>query len=108
MDCCPELTERHLPADFADRLVAHVRRRRRMRRRVTLVAVLAALIAASTALMGLLAAPADLKDPGEARLIAARSGLPKEQVSGWMVLGVFRECLECFRKNKPSKRKEEN
>lgn len=107
MDCSLE-NERHLPADFADRLIAHVRRRRRLRRRVTLVAVLAALIAASTALMGFLAAPSDVKEPGEARLIAARSGLPKEQVSGWMVLGVFRECFECFRKNKPNKRKEEN
>ena len=67
--------------------------------------ILALLIAASSALMGFLAAPSDVKDPGEARLIAARTDLPKEQVSGWMILGVFREC---FRKNKPNKRKEEN
>ena len=107
MDCSLE-NERHLPADFADRLVAHVRRRRRRERRLALFVVLALLVAASTALMGFLAAPAEMKDPGETRLIAARSGLPKEQVSGWMILGVFRECFECFRKNKPNKRKEEN
>ena len=107
MDCSFE-RERHLPADFADRLIARVQQRRRRERRVTLLVILALLIAASSALMGFLAAPSDVKDPGEARLIAARTDLPKEQVSGWMILGVFRECFECFRKNKPNKRKEEN
>ena len=100
--------ERHLPADFADRLIAHVHRRQRRERRLTLLVILAALIVASSALMGFLAAPDGAKDPGEARLIAARTEKPHEQISGWMILGVFRECFECFKKNKPNKRKEEN
>lgn len=107
MDCSLE-GEVHLPADFADRLVAHVRRRRRRERRVRIVALVAALVAASTAFLGFLH-PEEARDPGETRLIAARTGVPKEHVaSGWMFLGAFRECFECFRKNKPNKRKEEN
>jgi hypothetical protein len=100
--------ERHLPADFADRLIAHVHRRQRRERRLTLLVILAALIVASSALMGFLATPAGVQAPGEARLIAARTEKPHEQISGWMILGVFRECFECFKKNKPNKRKEEN
>ena len=99
--------ERHLPADFADRLIAHVHRRQRRERRLTLLVILAALIVASSALMGFLATPAGVQDPGEARLVAARTEKPQEQISGWMILGVFRECFECFKKNKPNKRKEE-
>ena len=98
-------TEHHLPSDFADRLVAHVRRRRRRALRLRILVVLAILIAASTALMGFLAVPPEVKEPGEARLIASRTDLPKEEVTGWMLLGVFRECVEFFRK--PSKKKEE-
>ena len=105
MDCLLE-GERHLPSDFADRLVAHVLRRRRRERRVKIIALIAALVAASTAFLGFLH-PEAAQGPGETRLVAARTGMPKEQVSGWMILGAFRECFECFKKNKPNKRKEE-
>ena len=99
--------ERHLPADFADRLIRHVHRRQRRERGIAVCVILAALIVASSALMGFLATPSDVQDPGEARLVAARTEKPQEQISGWMILGVFRECFECFKKNKPNKRKEE-
>ncbi|MDE3275579.1 MAG: hypothetical protein PUJ80_06100 [Verrucomicrobiota bacterium] len=40
----------------------------------------------------------------EAQLVAAHPTNRQDQVSGWMLLGVFREC---FKRMKTSKKKEE-
>lgn len=103
MDCCPENIEKRLPADFADRLIARIRLRRRRERRAKVLAVIAVLIVGSIACGGFLG-PEEAKPVGETQLIAAHPERPKDQVSGWMLLGVFREC---FKRVKTNKKKEE-
>lgn len=103
MDCCPENIEKRLPADFADRLIARIRLRRRRERRAKVLAVIAVLIVGLIACVGFLG-PEEAKPVGETQLIAAHPERPKDQVSGWMLLGVFREC---FKRVKTNKKKEE-
>lgn len=103
MDCCPENIEKRLPADFADRLIARIRLRRRRERRAKVLAAIAVLIVGSIACVGFLGTE-EAKPVGETQLIAAHSERPKDQVSGWMLLGVFREC---FKRVKTNKKKEE-
>lgn len=104
MDCCPEITEKRLPADFADRLIARIRLRRRRERRAKVLAAIAVLIVGSIACVGFWG-PEEAKPVGEAQLIAAHPERPKDQVSGWMLLGVFREC---FKRVKTGKKREED
>lgn len=94
---------RQMPDDSADRLITQMRRARRtFRRRAATFSVLAGVL--SALLLGALARP-EPKPPAEAALIAARPTSSGEKVSGWMLIGVFREC---FKRNKTNKRKEED
>lgn len=101
MDCCLEIP-RHLPADFADRLIARIRTRRRVRR-AKVLALVALLVVGVVASAGFFE-PEQAKGTVEARLVAADAANRTEKVTGWMLLGVFREC---FRRMKASKRKED-
>lgn len=103
MDCCPETVEKRLPADFADRLIARIRARRRRERRAKVLAAIAVLIVGALACVGFWE-PEPAKVATEAQLVAAHPTNRQEQVSGWMLLGVFREC---FKRMKTSKKKEE-
>ena len=102
MACCPEESERRLPADFSDRLVAHVRARRRRARRAKALAALALAVVCSLVSVGFLK-PNRPKGHVETCLVAVPEGGFDEKVSGWMLLGFFREC---FRRTKEAKRKE--
>lgn len=93
--------DRHLPSDFSDRLVTSLRRRRRLRR-VKVVSLILAL----TLLGGFFGYfTTERPDcPQEAALVAADQPRKEAQSAGWMLLGFFKEC---FRRNKVTKRKEE-
>ena len=95
---------RRLSGGFADRVVSEVRRTKRVRRfRVVTLSVL--VIVSSSALMGLLAeSPGKVKEPKEMSLVAARENGAGEKVSGWMLIGFFKEC---FKRARTGKRKEE-
>lgn len=103
MDFCPENNEKHLPADFADRLVASIRARRRRIRRAKVLAAIAFVVVSSVVCVGFFA-PTEVIGRMETSLIAAHPTSRQEQVSGWMLLGVFREC---FKRMKTTKKKEE-
>lgn len=99
-----DVPERHLPPDFADRLVGSVRRRRRVRRLRT-AAVLASAGILGIGLAGGLCRKTDDRPPAEARLIATNSAPTNDtKVTGLLMLGFFRECM---RRNKTGKRKDE-
>jgi hypothetical protein len=97
------VSQRNLPDGFTARLTRSVVRSRRMfYRRVVILAILLATLL--TGIVGFW--PTSVKRPPcEATLIAAREPEDGEEVSGWMLLGAFREC---FKRNKSNKRKEEN
>ena len=98
------VTSRCLPDGFAERMVAEVRRSKRMRRFRTVTASVAVVVL-SSALMGLLAeSPGKVKGPKEMSLVAARENGAGEKVSGWMLIGFFKEC---FKRARTGKRKEE-
>jgi len=93
------LPERHLPEDFAERLVASVRRRRRSRR----LGVVSAAIAVALVAAGIVGAfgAAKTRMPHETSLVAGRTSTTNDtHVSAFMLLGLFRECLKCCKSNK--------
>ena len=94
---------RCLPGDFSARLKASIRRsRRHVRARIAAAAVVASVL--GMVLLGVAGTPQKAK-PRECALIAARSSENKgQEISAWMLFGVFREC---FKRNRSNKRKEE-
>ena len=94
---------RRLPDDFAEKMVARIRRSRRAALRVRVVAASLAVIAVCLTIMGFMVEVPEDK-PGEAALVAAHEGRVKEKVSGWMLIGFFKEC---FKRGRTNKRKEE-
>lgn len=96
------VADKHLPGDFADRLVRSVRRRR-YALYTKIAAVVVLLVFGGVGFWGYLNNRMPQSAP-EARLIAAKGPAQDTQVSGWMLLGFFREC---FRRNKANKRKED-
>ena len=78
-------------------------RRSRRALRIRVVSASVIVIVLCSVVMGLLAESPG-RGPKETALVAAREGGTKEKVSGWMLLGVFREC---FKRSRTSKRKEE-
>lgn len=98
-----DLPEKHLPEDFAERLVASVRSRRRSRWLGT-VSIAVAVTIVAVGLFGYFASE-EPKMPGEAALVAARTQTTNDsQVSAFMLIGFFREC---FKHCKNNKKKEE-
>lgn len=93
---------RHLPDGFAERMVAEVRRAKRAFR-FRVVTLSAVVIALSSILMGFLT-ELPRQETKEPSLIAAHEGGTKEKISGWVLLGFFKECFKRVRTNK---RKEE-
>jgi hypothetical protein len=96
------IRNRTLPDDFAGRLKASLRRSKRRSRltaalSVSLVAVLCVMVG------GLVRAPSP-NAPGEYAIVAGRDNKPAEKISGWMLLGFFRDC---FKRTRGGKRKEE-
>lgn len=102
-----DVPERHLPADFADRLVRSVRRRKRTRQ-MSAVALLAAVCILATCLIGEFCVKDDRSLPAESRLVAAQS-LPTNdtRVSSLMMLGFFKECFKRSRTGKGRKKDED-
>lgn len=95
---------KRLSDGFAERMVSEVRRQKRAFR-FRAVTASVAVIVLSSALMGLLAeSPGKGKGPKEMSLVAARENGAGEKVSGWMLIGFFKEC---FKRARTGKRKEE-
>lgn len=97
--------ERHLPPDFADRLVGSVRRRKRIRR-LRAAAVIASAGILGFGLAGGFCRRENARPPAETR-IAASNPMPTNdtEVTGLLMLGFFRECL---RRNKTGRKREED
>lgn len=94
-----DLPEKHLPEDFAERLVASVRRRRRSRR----LGVVSAAVAVALVAAGIVGAFGAVKTrmPEETSLVAGRTSTTNDtHVSALMLLGFFRECFKCCKSNK--------
>ena len=100
-----DVPERHLPPDFADRLVRSLRRRKRARR-MRAIAILAAVGILGTVLVAGFCGKEDVKQPTEARLVATHDASTNDtQITSLLMLGFFREC---FKRNKTGKKKEED
>ena len=99
-----DVPERHLPDGFAERLVQIVRRRRRARR-LRAVAFVAAAAVLGAGLSCSCLGRREAKSPSETRLVAAPASSTNEtQVSGLVLLSLFRDCLK---RTKTNKKKEE-
>ena len=99
-----DVPEKHLPDDFAERLVRLVRRRRRARR-LRAVALVAAVAVLGAGLSCCCLCHREETSPTETRLVAAPTSHTNEtQISGLMLLSLFREC---FRRTRTNKKKEE-
>ncbi|MGN0832317.1 MAG: hypothetical protein ACI4RD_01545 [Kiritimatiellia bacterium] len=97
--------ERHLPPDFADRLVESVRRRRRSRRLRTAAALASAGILGAVLAGGFCRRENDSR-PAETRIAASCPMSTNDtEVTGLLMLGFFRECL---RRSKTGKKREED
>jgi hypothetical protein len=91
-----------LPEEFSERLRLSVRRSGRTFR--VRLAIFIALIAATVTLaVGMAGRTKPLSDRKES-LVAAKGDAEEECVTGWALLGMFREC---FRRGKSGKKKEE-
>ncbi len=99
-----EIFARHLPGDFADRLVHRVRVRRRAVRCVRFLATIAFLFVVSLVCFGILKSDDD-GPRGECSLIASDMKETEAEVSTWAFLGAFREC---FRRIRPKKKNDED
>lgn len=100
-----DVPEKHLPPDFAERLVKSVRRRRRMHR-LRFMALVAAIAVCGTGLVGSFCCHNEQEGPRESRLVAVPTTPTNDtQISGLMLFGFFREC---FRRTKTGKKKEED
>ena len=92
-----------LPDGFAGRLKASVRRSRRLLRlSIALAAAFAAVLGMT---FGDFASPPSPDALEKCSIIVERSKKPAEKVSGWMLLGFFRDC---FKRGRNGKRKEED
>jgi len=97
-----DVPERHLPPDFADRLVRAVRRRKRTRQ-LRIVAIVVAAGILGTGLVGGFCCKDDDKQPAEARLVATQDMPTNDtKVTSLLMLGFFKEC---FKRNRPGKGK---
>lgn len=94
-DC---VAEKALPEGFADRLRLSVRRSRRMFR-LELTAVIALITIFVSLVIGLTGHETP-RLTENASLLAANRGATNEQVSSWMLLSVFRQCLRRIRSGK--------
>lgn len=95
------VSRRNLPDDFAGRLKASVRRSKRLLRlRLTCVVVLAVVLCV---MLGGVMRSSARSAPAECALIAERDTPPTEKVTGWMLLGFFRDR---FKRNRNGKRKD--
>ena len=92
-----------LPDNFAARLKSSVCRSRRLLRLYTILA--AVLIAVLCMMFGDLVCTQQPDIHEKCAIIADRTKKPAEKVSGWMLLGFFRDC---FKRNRNGKRKEED
>lgn len=102
-----DVPERHLPADFADRLIRSIRRRKRTRK-VCVVTLLTAVCILASCLFGEFCAKDKVRLPTEARLVAAQD-LPANdtKISSLLMLGFFKECFKRNKTAKGKKREEE-
>jgi hypothetical protein len=92
-----------LPDGFAGRLKASARRSKRLPRLCIVFA--AALTAVLGMTFGSLARSQSPDAAEKCSIVAERNKEPAEKVSGWMLLGFFRDC---FKRNRNGKRKEED
>lgn len=99
-----EIFARHLPSDFADRLVHRVRVRRRVVRGVRLFATLVFLFAASLVCLGILKTE-KTHEGGERALVASDMKDTEAELTTWAFLGAFRECI---RRVRPKKKNDED
>jgi len=100
-----DVPEKHLPTDFADRLVRAVRRRKRVRRlRVVALLVCAGIL--GVGLVGGFCCKDEDLSSTEARLIATHPQSTNDtKVTSLLMLGFFKECLK---RNKNGRKKEED
>ena len=100
-----DIPERHLPSDFADRLVQSVRRRKHARRmRLAVVLVVVGVLG-----MGLIdgfCGRDEDRSPRQAQLVAAQdtSRTNETKVTSLLMLSFFKEC---FKRNRSWRKKEE-
>ena len=97
------MSERHLSPEFTERLIRSIRSRERGLR-LKVISVLTVLSLLMYALFACLAQKPRESDDGSRQIVGQSSG-PTEQISGWMFLGLFREC---FRRGRTGKKKEES
>ena len=102
-----DVPERHLPADFADRLIRSVRRRKRTRQ-MSVVVFLAAVCVLATCLIGEFCVKDAPRLPTESRLVAAQS-LPTNdtRISSLLMFGFFKECFKRSKTGKGKKKDED-
>lgn len=91
-----------LPEDFSKRLVKSVKGSKTAWR-IKLTAIILSAMAVGVIVSGI-ARGKSLPESQEAMLIAADAPVTTENVTGWFLLGYLREC---FKRNRNSKRKEE-
>lgn len=97
------VAQRSLPDDFGDRLRCSVQHSRRAftARLAAVVGVVVATATLTVGLVGRKSAP----PPADTSISAVEDAGKEANVSGWMLLSMFRDI---FRKNKTLKRKEED
>lgn len=94
---------KHLPSAFADRLTRHLRHRRRMvYLKAMAVAVLLALVALG--LLGSFSRSTCGSDDRASLVAGSNTSGEEKNLSGWIFLGFFRECL---RRGRTGKKKED-
>ena len=91
-----------LPEGFSDRLRLSIRRSRRAFR-VRVAMLIALIVVTITFVVGITGRTAPQLDR-KAVLVAAKGDAKEECMTGWALLGMFREC---FRRGKSGKKKED-
>ncbi|MCQ2391234.1 MAG: hypothetical protein MJ240_07405 [Kiritimatiellae bacterium] len=100
-----DVPRKHLPPDFAERLVKSVRRRRHIHQ-LRIMALVAAIAVCGTGLVGSFCCHNEQEGPREPRLVAVPTTPTNDtQISGLMLFGFLREC---FRRTRTGKKKEED
>lgn len=99
-----DVPERHLPSDFADRLVRSIHHRRRMRlARLGVALALAGLL--GVGLFGGFCCRETVRPSTEAQISAAPTGSTNDtKVTSLFMLGFFGEC---FMRNKPGRKEDD-
>lgn len=99
-----DVPERHLPPDFADRLVRSLRRRKRARR-IRAVAILMAALVLCTGIVSEVRGREERKPQTADRIYASQSVPTNDtKVSSLLMLGFFKECIK---RTRSGKKKEE-